>query len=260
MEAQKRPGFQLDRCAAPQRKKAFQVPKASELATWKATARAPSDVSRLLDVGYVFGIDIETHDWVEHRATKASIGQYGFYCMCDPEDFDARIVQIGWSMGSVTEPPIVKEFVVQPVGFRVAHKAEKYHGISHEKAELVGKPLREVLQEFLDDVRVCSQKGGRVAIHHLEFDAGIHNVLRNAHLGSNFITFFFKASDQTHQNTRLGGTLRPESSPWSFAAQACNSIAMIGPPLPGTGYAPSARLSESGFASASGETQVRRPR
>ena len=75
MEAQKRPGFQLDHCAAPQRKKAFQVPKASELATWKATARAPSDVSRLLDVGYVFGIDIETHDWVEHRATKASIGQ-----------------------------------------------------------------------------------------------------------------------------------------------------------------------------------------
>ena len=184
MEAQKRPGFQLDRCAAPQRKKAFQVPKASELATWKATAQAPSDVSRLLDVGYVFGIDIETHDWVEHRATKASIGQYGFYCMCDPEDFDARIVQIGWSMGSVTEPPIVKEFVVQPVGFRVAHKAEKYHGISHEKAELVGKPLREVLQEFLDDVRVCSQKGGRVAIHHLEFDAGIHNVIRNARLSA----------------------------------------------------------------------------
>ena len=82
MEAQKRPVFQLDRCAAPQRKKAFQVPKASELATWKATARAPSDVSRLLDVGYAFGIDIETHDWVEHRATKASIGQYGFTRTC----------------------------------------------------------------------------------------------------------------------------------------------------------------------------------
>ena len=164
--------FQLERCAAPQRR-VFKVPKASELATWKPNGHAPSDVTRLLDVDYVLGVDIETHDWVEHRATKGSIGQFGFYCLCDPDDFEARIIQIGWSMGPVNEAPVVKEFVIQPVEFIVAPKAEKYHGISHERALLIGKPLRDVLQELLVDMRMCSEAGGRIAAHHLEFDCGI---------------------------------------------------------------------------------------
>ena len=49
----------------------------------------------------------------------------------------------------MSEAPVVKEFVIQPVGFIVAPKAEKYHGISHERALLIGKPLRDMLQELL---------------------------------------------------------------------------------------------------------------
>ena len=63
--------------------------------------------------------------------------------------------------------------MIQPVGFIVATKAEKYHGISHERALLIGKPLRDVLQELLVDMRICSEAGGRIAVHHLEFDCGI---------------------------------------------------------------------------------------
>ena len=92
MAAEKRAHFQLERCAAPQRR-VSKVPKARELATWKPNGHTPSDITRLLDVDYVLGVDIETHDWVEHRATKGSIGQFGFYCLCDPEE-------MGWSMSS----------------------------------------------------------------------------------------------------------------------------------------------------------------
>ena len=73
----------------------------------------------------------------------------------------------------MTEPPVVKEFVIQPVGFAVATKTEKNHGNNHERALLIGKPLRDVLQELLVDMRICSEAGGRIAVHHLEFDCGI---------------------------------------------------------------------------------------
>ena len=38
---------------------------------------------------------------------------------------------------------------------------------------MIGKPLRDVLQELLVDMRICSEAGGRIAVHHLEFDCGI---------------------------------------------------------------------------------------
>ena len=62
---------------------------------------------------------------------------------------------------------------MKPVGFEISDKAAKYHGISHVSASASGVCLREALLEFLSDVIPLHEKGGRVIIHHLEFDAGI---------------------------------------------------------------------------------------
>ena len=100
---------------------------------------------------------------------KGRYGKYGFYCLCAPENIEyARIVQIGWSMGCVDGSPTVKEYMVQPADFCVSDQAAAFHGIAHEMASSTGRPIREVLQEMLADVRTCMQLGGRVVCHQME--------------------------------------------------------------------------------------------
>ncbi len=90
-------------------------------------------------------------------------------------DFDnwPRMVQLAWQVhdekGELVE---VKNFIVKPEGFVIPRATEKIHGISTERALREGKPLQEVLDEFvkaLNQVKV-------VAGHNVDFDNAIVRV------------------------------------------------------------------------------------
>ena len=152
------------------------VPKASDIvfkATWAApTATLARKIGSLSEV--LMGIDIETADWPDSQpgGNKGNIGQFGFYNLCAPEDLNQRCVQLGWVMGQNERLDVKKEYLIQPTDYTVAEKATKFHKITHA-AGAGGRPLRDVLAEFIDDVRELLRRGGRIACHHLEFDCGI---------------------------------------------------------------------------------------
>ena len=132
------------------------------------------------------GVDVETAGW-EEGDTKASMhkGRFGFLTRCREEVFNQRIVQIGWAIGDLDAQSAAtgfKERTIKPEGFAITEKATKFHGITHETAQQ-GVSLREAMVEFMGDIQQAAQQGGRVVIHHLEFDAGlIANELVNAGL------------------------------------------------------------------------------
>ena len=137
------------------------------------TAPPPEVAAKLGKRCLVAGVDVETHDWEGYKGVKGEFGQYGFYSICHPNDLNARIVQLGWAVGAAPDALVVKEYVVQPSGFQISEKATHYHGISHGWAMQHGRPLREVLEEFMDDMISVYDQGGRIVVHHLEFDCGI---------------------------------------------------------------------------------------
>ncbi len=100
---------------------------------------------------------------------KGGPGQYGFYTIRHPDDFLVRVVQIGWAIGDKSaDEALVKEYIVKPEGFTISDKAANYHKITNHKANIEGKPLREILLEFISDIRAWTAKGGRVVSHNLE--------------------------------------------------------------------------------------------
>ena len=123
----------------------------------------------------LMGIDIETNDWPDlpPGGNKGNIGQFGFYNLCSPEDLNSRCVQLGWVMGIGGKFSLKKEYFITPSDYTISEKATKYHNISHEQAVANGRPLRDVLTEFIEDVRMLLHRSGRLACHHLEFDCGI---------------------------------------------------------------------------------------
>lgn len=87
----------------------------------------------------------------------------------------ARIIQLGWAIGEACGDAAVntKAYLVRPDGFEVAAKATAFHKFSHEHVAREGRPLIDVLREFMLDVQAACADGGRVAAHQLEFDAGV---------------------------------------------------------------------------------------
>lgn len=124
----------------------------------------------------IMGVDIETNDFNPNPAKRAmAIGGFGFRCFCNPTDLNFRIVQLGWAVGDAVdfEPTKVKEHLVRPDGYCISARATEHHGISQELAEKQGLPITDVLDDFMRDAVRVDKMGGRVVIHHLEFDAGI---------------------------------------------------------------------------------------
>ena len=153
------------------------VPKVQQLLVGDAARIAPSDAIRrkLGDAALVVGVDIETNDWVDRNNTT-SIGQFGFYHFCHPEDLTQKIVQTGWAVCETWEGASAqesKEYLVRPEGFSIADKATSKHGITHDLALNRGSPLHVVLDAFMNMIEQVDAKGGRLVVHHLEFDAGI---------------------------------------------------------------------------------------
>ncbi len=84
-----------------------------------------------------------------------------------------RLVQLAWQIhdekGALVE---VKNFIIKPEGFVIPRATEKIHGISTERALREGRPLQEVLDEFV----TALQKVKVVAGHNVEFDNTIVRV------------------------------------------------------------------------------------
>ena len=132
-------------------------------------------VAKLGEQNLTVGIDIETADWTEKKHALHK-GQFGFHTMCGPEVFDQRIIQIGWFVKDLSNPDADNEhdeLIIQPDGFEIAVKATKLHGVSNERAQHDGMPLKTALDIFMRVMERLEQRSARLVIHHLEFDAGI---------------------------------------------------------------------------------------
>ena len=64
------------------------------------------------------------------------------------------------------------ELLVRPENFVIAEKATALHGITQDAALAQGRPLRDVLIDFMGVVDRAEALGARLVVHHLEFDAG----------------------------------------------------------------------------------------
>ena len=122
----------------------------------------------------VIAIDCETHALVPPRPmTPWREGRFGLMTMLDPEGLSTlRLVQVGWAKGDIASAePEVKTRMVKPEGFHINDQATAKHRISHALAEASGVTIRTALVGLCTDIFEVCERGGRVAGHHLEFDA-----------------------------------------------------------------------------------------
>lgn len=78
-----------------------------------------------------------------------------------------RIVQIAWLLTDHQgRPQLAVEAIIRPVGFSIPAGAARVHGITTEQALREGRPLPEVLQQFLAALRYADT----LIAHNLAFD------------------------------------------------------------------------------------------
>ena len=81
-----------------------------------------------------------------------------------------RIVQIAWLLYSEQQTCIAqKDYIIKPQGFTIPQRAAEIHGITTQKAIDEGQNLKEVLQEFNQDLFSVDY----VIAHNLDFDEKI---------------------------------------------------------------------------------------
>ena len=155
------------------------MPDLSELTHEVKTVPAPRLVIEKMEGSSLFvGIDVETHALVPRGSNKSSFwktGEFGFPTTADDEALCfLRLVQLGWAyIADGSDVPVVKSCLIKPKGFAIETSATEKHGIEHDTALEHGRPLGEVLREFLEDVSALHEKGYRICAHHLGFDAAI---------------------------------------------------------------------------------------
>jgi len=138
------------------------------LSTRPSTAAPPTFlVDCLKSSKSIFSFDIETHDWYgDGLGRKGSFGRYGHYALIDAHNIGyARIIQIGWAEGGVDAPPRVKKTYVLPTDFTIAARATDYHGITSANICQDGRPLNDVLREFVSDALAAYEQGARLIAH-----------------------------------------------------------------------------------------------
>ncbi len=81
-----------------------------------------------------------------------------------------RLVQIAWQLHDNKGKLLnAGNLIAKPEGFTIPYNAEKIHGISTERAQNEGLPLKEVLQTFAEDIA----KADVIIGHNIEFDMNI---------------------------------------------------------------------------------------
>jgi DNA polymerase III epsilon subunit-like protein len=157
----------------PVKPRAAKIPRAEVLNFKSSPIPMPRAVSdRLGNPSIIIGIDCETNDWLED--TKGHIGPFGWYTKNNNASF-ARIVQLGWAVGdaNVGAEVVVKSALIQPQGYEISKKASDHHKITQDIALQNGRPLADVLTDFMIDVSQAHSRSARICAHHLEFDAGL---------------------------------------------------------------------------------------
>lgn len=74
------------------------------------------------------------------------------------------VVSIAWKLGGVE-----KDRVVKPEGYEIPPEATEIHGITQEQAIQFGRPFRNILIEFVEDLRNANLVVG----HNIYFDSSI---------------------------------------------------------------------------------------
>lgn len=156
-----------------------QIPRAAAVITADKPSGQLLPASRIVcdrlgSPSMIVGFDCETHDWRDNTERKGRIGPFGWYTCNDNVAF-ARLVQLGWVVADANHNAdvISKSSLIQPQGFQITEKAKGWHGIAQKEALQNGRPLADVLEEFMRDVSQACARGGRVCAHQLEFDAGV---------------------------------------------------------------------------------------
>ena len=81
-----------------------------------------------------------------------------------------RCVQLAWQVHDIEGKLVeVKNYIIKPEGYDIPFNAEKIHGISTERAKKQGRPLVEVLKEFVKHV----EESQFVIGHNVTFDKNI---------------------------------------------------------------------------------------
>ena len=165
--------------SAPGPEKDPKTPKAATLTIMAPSTTSlkipPSLAGKLRRPDFVIGFDIETHDWEQVPRHVPYVGQFGWeYNRADTALDFSRVVQLGWAICPVdmSTPVTVKTELIQPAGFVISERASKYHSITQEHAIHNGRPIDQVLAEFIADVAEVIARGGRICAHQLETDGG----------------------------------------------------------------------------------------
>ena len=178
--------FDIGRCVAKNPPNGENATKSS-IAFKPYKSMGPLPVLRKLDeCDRVITIDIETHrlihdsEMIKNRWVELDFGLPGR--VVESCIHELHIAQIGWTVGGIDQDePRVVQRVIKPEGFHISADATQKHHTSHEAAMNNGEPLQQVLKDLLADVRACCVTcKGRLAAHHLAFDAGIvaHELIR----------------------------------------------------------------------------------
>ena len=84
-----------------------------------------------------------------------------------------RLVSVAWQVlksESCTSP---QEWIAKPDGFQIPESASQIHGISTEKANKVGTPLKKILDQLYNIIRKTEKNTIVLAAYNYEFDFGV---------------------------------------------------------------------------------------
>ncbi len=84
------------------------------------------------------------------------------------------LVSISWQIFDQGRLEVKEHFIIRPNGWIVSDESAKFHKITHDMAERVGRPLEEVLKKFKHECR----RADRLVAHNMAFDS---NVMINAY-------------------------------------------------------------------------------
>ncbi len=84
------------------------------------------------------------------------------------------LVSICWKVYDNGRHTYTENHIIRPDGWTINSESTSIHGISHEYAVAVGRPLAEVLEKFKADIKGCT----KLVAHNLNFDS---NVMQSAY-------------------------------------------------------------------------------
>jgi len=87
-------------------------------------------------------------------------------------DIWPRIVQMSWGIYDINGNLVkLEDHIIKPDGFEIDKKSESIHGISNEKALAEGKNINDIIEIFLNDLKLKNLKS--VICHNVNFDINV---------------------------------------------------------------------------------------